>query len=60
MDWFRETWKFTGLTYAGRSRVKKIDDLIIEPLTFERLQSVNSKWTFKYRILVEKIIKLCI
>ena len=37
--------KFTGLTYVGLSRVRKLDDLIVEFLIFDRLQSVKSETT---------------
>ena len=35
------------------SRVCKIPDLIIEPVTFERLQSVKKTSNYKYRLLEE-------
>ena len=50
--------KLTGLTYVGLSRVRKLDDLLVEPLTFEILQSVKYKSTFKYRMLEEKRLDL--
>ena len=40
---------FDGLSYVGFSRVKRLSDLIIEPVTFERLQSVKNKRGFEYR-----------
>ena len=43
--------KFTGLNYVGLSRDRKLGNLIVEPLTFEKLQSVKSKSTSKYRML---------
>ena len=46
--------KFTGLTYVGLSRVRKLQDLIVEPMTLERLQSVKSKKSFTYRLLEEQ------
>ena len=50
--------KFPGFTYVGLSRVRKVDDLIGEPLTFERRQGVKSKSTFKYRMLEKKRLDL--
>ena len=38
--------KFTGLTYVGLSRVRKLQDSIVEPMALERLQSVKSKKKF--------------
>ena len=46
--------KFTALTYAGLSRVRKLQDLIVEPMTLERLQCIKYKYTFLYRVLEEK------
>ena len=46
--------KFTGLTYVALSRVRRLEDLIIEPMTLERLQSIKQKNSFKYRVLEKK------
>ena len=46
--------KFTGITYVGFSRVRKLQDLIVEPMTLERLQCIKYKDTFLYRVLEEK------
>ena len=46
--------KFSGLTYVGPSRERKLADLIVEPMILERLQSNKDKNTFKYRVLKEK------
>lgn len=39
-----------GITYVALSRVKKIKDLIIEPVTLERLQAVKKLTNFKFRL----------
>ena len=31
--------KFSGMTYVALSRVKKLEDLIVEPMTLDRLQA---------------------
>ena len=46
--------KFSGLTYVGLSRVRKLEDLIDEPMNFEKLQSIKDKNNFKYRVLKEQ------
>ena len=50
-------WKsenFTALTYAGLSRVRKLQDVIVEPMTLERLQCIKYKDTLLYIVLEEK------
>ena len=49
-----KTEDFVGLTYVGLSRVRKFQDLIVEPMTLERLQSIKCKGSFKYRVMEEK------
>ena len=39
-----------GITYVALSRVKKIQDLLIEPMTLERLQAVKKSTNFKFRL----------
>lgn len=39
-----------GITYVALSRVKKIQDLVIEPVTLERLQAVKKLTNFKFRL----------
>ena len=46
--------KFLGLIYVGLSRVRKLEDLIVEPMNLERLQSIKDKNAFKYRVLEEQ------
>ena len=36
-----------GITYVALSRIKKIQDLVIEPVTLERLQAVKKLSNFK-------------
>ena len=38
-----------GITYVALSRVKKIQDLVIESVTLERLQAVKKLTNFKFR-----------
>ena len=37
------------MLYVAVSRVRKLWDMIIEPLTLQRLQDVKNKKDFKYR-----------
>ena len=39
------------MTYVGLSRVRKHEDLIVELMILERLQSIKDKVNFKYRVL---------
>ena len=41
--------KFIGLAYVAVSRVRKLKDMIIEPMTLECLQDVKNRKDFKYR-----------
>ena len=43
-----------GMTYVALSRVKRLQDLIIEPMTFERLQAYKKSNFLKYRLIEEK------
>ena len=49
----RTSERVAGLTYVALSRVCKISDLVIEPVTFERLHSVKKTSNCKYRLLEE-------
>lgn len=42
------------MTYVALSRVKKIEDLIVEPMTMERLQAPKKSCNLKYRLQEEK------
>ena len=44
---------FDGLFYVGLSRVRRLNDLIIEPISFERL-SVKNRKGFEFRVTEEK------
>ena len=41
------------MTYITLSRVKKLQDLVIDPMTFERLQAYKKSTFLKYRLLEE-------
>ena len=47
-----------GITYVALSRVKTIQDLVIEPVTLERLQAVKKFTNFKLRLEEEKRLDL--
>ena len=47
------TEKVAGLTYVALSRVCKLSDTVIEPLTFERLHALKKTSNYKYRLLEE-------
>ena len=47
------TEKVAGLTYVALSRVRKLSDTVIEPLTFERLHALKKTSNYKYRLLEE-------
>ena len=51
------TEKFIGLAYVAVSRVRKLEDLIIEPMTLERLRNIRNKKNFKFRIAEEERLK---
>ena len=38
-----------GITYVALSRVKQLSPLIVEPMTFDRLKSINKSANLKYR-----------
>lgn len=46
----------THQPYAGISRVRKIEDLIFEPVALARLQSIKDKNTCKERLLEAQIL----
>lgn len=45
--------KSPGLTYVALSRVRKLQDLIVEPMSYERLTSISNSANFQYRISEE-------
>ena len=47
-----------GITYVALSRVEKIQDMVIEPVTLERLQAVKKLTNFKFRLEEEKRLDL--
>ena len=48
------TEKVAGLAYVALSRVKCLDDLIIEPMTLERLCAVKNSSNYKFLLLEEQ------
>ena len=38
-----------GLAYVAISRVRSLDDLYVEPMTYERLRAVKNTTNFQYR-----------
>jgi len=45
---------FDGLTYVALSRVKELENMILRPFSFERLQSICKIKSFKFRKLEEE------
>ena len=43
----------TGMTYVALNRVRNLSDLVLEPLTFERLQARRKSPNLQYRISEE-------
>lgn len=49
-----------GITYVAISRVRNISSLVIEPMTYERLQKIRNSELLKYRLKEEQRLKqLC-
>ncbi|XP_068723547.1 ATP-dependent DNA helicase pif1-like [Montipora capricornis] len=46
-----------GITYVAVSRVRNISSLVIEPMTFERLQKIKNSELLKYRLKEEQRLK---
>ena len=46
-----------GITYVAISRVRNISSLVIEPMTFERLQKIKNSELLKYRLKEEQRLK---
>lgn len=46
--------KTSGVTYVALSRVKKLEDLIVEPMTLERLEASKKSSNLKFRLEEEK------
>lgn len=46
--------KVAGLTYVALSRVRRITDLVIEPMTLERLQAVKNLSNLQFRLKEEQ------
>lgn len=43
-----------GMTYVALSRVKKLEDLVVEPMTLERLQAAKKSQNLHYRLREEE------
>lgn len=46
--------RVAGLTYVALSRVRKLSDLVIEPMTFDRLRSLQKTSNYKFRLIEEE------
>ena len=42
------------LTYVALFRVRKLSDLVIEPMTFDRLCSLQKTSNYKFRLIEEE------
>ena len=42
-----------GLAYVAVSRVRKLYNMVIEPVTFERLQAVKKSKDFEFRKILQ-------
>lgn len=45
--------KVAGLTYVALSRVRRLSDLVLQPMSFDRLHSLKKSSNYKYRLLEE-------
>lgn len=45
---------FTGMTYVALSRVRNLSDLVVEPMTLERLQAPKKSPNLHFRIMEEQ------
>ena len=50
---FGPSEKVAGLTYVALSRVRKLSNLVIEPMSFDRLPSIKKTSNYRYRLLEE-------
>ena len=48
------TEKLADSAYVALSIVQNLSDLMVEPTSFERLQSVEKSLNFKFRVIKEK------
>ena len=49
-----KTENAAGITYVALSRVRSLEDLIIEPMTLERLYAIKKCSNYKFRVLEEQ------
>ena len=54
----RPAEKVAGLAYVALSRVRRLHDIVIEPMTLERLQAVQKTSNYKYHLKEESRLKL--
>ena len=43
----------TGLTFVCLSRAKRLADLMVEPMSFDRIGNLGNSWTMKTRLQEE-------
>jgi len=48
---FGPSEKVAGLTYVALSRVRRLSNLVIEPMSYDRLHSIKKTSNYKYRLL---------
>ena len=48
--------KCIALAYVSVSRVRKLNGMVIEPITFERLQAVKKSKDFEFRKIEEEYL----
>ena len=49
--------RVAGLSYVAISRVRNVSNCVIEPMSFERLQSIKKSTNFLYRIEEEQRLR---
>jgi len=49
---------FDGLTYVALSRVRKLEDMIVQPFSFERLRYISNSKAFSFRQAEEERLNL--
>ena len=52
------TEKVADLTYVALTRVRKISNLVIEPMSYDRLKCVKKTSNYKYRLLEGSVSRL--
>ena len=49
-----KTEKAAGITSVALSRVRNLKDLILKPMTFERLSAIKKCYNYKYKVKEEE------